>query len=69
MADSLPSVYNNSQEFSPPLSNRAFRSDHRGGVQFLMVDGGVRFLSSASSPAVRRALVTRAGGESHHKIE
>jgi prepilin-type processing-associated H-X9-DG protein len=69
MADSLSSVYNNSKEFSPPLSNRAFRSDHAGGVQFLMVDGGVRFLSSASSPAVRRALVTRAGGETNPTIE
>jgi prepilin-type processing-associated H-X9-DG protein len=69
MADSQPALYNNSREYMPPLSNRTFRSDHRGGVQFLMVDGGVRFLSSATSPEVRRALVTRAGGESDHRIE
>ena len=69
MAASRSSVYNNSKEYSPPLSNRAFRSDHVGGVQFAMLDGGVRFLSSSTSPAIRAALVTRAGGEPDHTIE
>jgi hypothetical protein len=68
MAASVPTVYNNSSLYSPPLSNRAFRSDHVGGVQFAMLDGSVRFLSTNSSPAVRTALVTRAGGESDHTI-
>jgi prepilin-type N-terminal cleavage/methylation domain-containing protein len=69
MATSSPTVYNNSNEYLPPQSNRAFRSDHGGGVQFAMLDGGVRFLSNQSSPAVRAALVTRAGGEFDHTIE
>jgi type II secretory pathway pseudopilin PulG len=69
MATSSPAVYNNSSEYLPPLSNRAFRSDHRGGVQFAMLDGGVRFLSTNSSPGVRAALVTRSGGEFDHTID
>ena len=69
MADSMPSIYNNSNHYAPPHSNRTFRSDHASGVQFVMLDGGVRFLSTTSSPAVRRALVTRAGGETDHTIE
>jgi hypothetical protein len=69
MAASSPAVYNNASDYQPPLSNRAFRSDHRGGVQFAMLDGGVRFLSTNSSPAVRAALVTRSGGEADHTIE
>jgi prepilin-type N-terminal cleavage/methylation domain-containing protein len=69
MADSKPSVYNNSKEYSAPLSNRSFRSDHAGGVQFVMLDGGVRFLSTNASPTIRRALVTRAGGEFDHAIQ
>jgi prepilin-type N-terminal cleavage/methylation domain-containing protein/prepilin-type processing-associated H-X9-DG protein len=69
MAARFPAVYNNSTDYLPPLSHRAFRSDHPGGVQFAMLDGSVRMLSDQSSPAVRRALVTRAGGEADHGSE
>lgn len=40
-----------------------FRSDHPGGVQFVMLDGSVQFISNTSDPDVRNALVTRAGEE------
>jgi prepilin-type N-terminal cleavage/methylation domain-containing protein len=62
MADEFPAAYN-SREYQPPFSNRVFRSDHVGGVQFVMLDGSVQFLSDDSSPVIRHALVTRAGGE------
>ena len=68
MAASYPSVYNNSIDYSAPLSNRAFRSDHSGGVQFVMLDGSVHLLTNDSDPNVRRALVTRAGGEAGASI-
>jgi prepilin-type N-terminal cleavage/methylation domain-containing protein len=68
MAGEKPELYNSSK-FLPPFSSRTFRSDHPGGVQFVMLDGSVRFLSDSSSPEVRRALVTRAGGEADHGIE
>jgi prepilin-type N-terminal cleavage/methylation domain-containing protein/prepilin-type processing-associated H-X9-DG protein len=69
MAAKFPAVYNNSNDYASPLSDRAFRSDHPGGVQFAMLDGSVRMLSTDSAPAVRRALVTRAGGESDHNFD
>jgi prepilin-type processing-associated H-X9-DG protein len=68
MAAKFPAVFNNSTEYAPPHSNRAFRSDHPGGVQFLLVDGSVQFISNDSSPGVRRALVTRAGDEVDHNF-
>jgi prepilin-type N-terminal cleavage/methylation domain-containing protein/prepilin-type processing-associated H-X9-DG protein len=66
MAARFPALYNNSSQYAPPHSNRSFRSDHPGGVQFLFVDGSVQFISTDSSPDVRRALVTRAGDEPNH---
>jgi prepilin-type processing-associated H-X9-DG protein len=48
---------------------RTYRSDHPGGVQFVFVDGSVRFLPTESDPAVRYALVTRAGEELNHQTE
>jgi prepilin-type N-terminal cleavage/methylation domain-containing protein len=68
MAAKFPAVYNNSTDYAPPHSNRAYRSDHHGGVQFLLVDGSVQFISDDSSPDVRRALVTRAGDEIDHNF-
>lgn len=68
MSAKYPDLYNNSAEYVPPHSNRSFRSDHSGGVQFAFVDGGVRFVSNETSPDVRRALVTRAGGEADHNV-
>lgn len=63
MAGSVPTLYNNNETYLPPLSSRTYRSDHVGGVNFVMLDGSVRFLSDESDSDVRVALVTRAGGE------
>ena len=68
MAAKFPGLYNNSTEYVPPHSNRSFRSDHPGGVQFVFVDGSVQFISEDTSPEVRRALVTRAGDEVDHTL-
>lgn len=45
-----------------------FRSDHPGGVQFVMLDGSVHFISDESDRDVRNALVTRAGEEIDHSF-
>ncbi|REJ72345.1 MAG: DUF1559 domain-containing protein [Planctomycetota bacterium] len=42
---------------------RCFRSDHEGGVQFVLTDGSVHFLSENIDAALLDALATRAGGE------
>jgi prepilin-type N-terminal cleavage/methylation domain-containing protein len=68
MAAKYPGLYNNSTEYVPPHSNRSFRSDHPGGVQFVFIDGSVQFIADESSPEVRRALVTRAGDEIDHTL-
>jgi prepilin-type N-terminal cleavage/methylation domain-containing protein/prepilin-type processing-associated H-X9-DG protein len=69
MAANDPSLYNNSVVYKAPMSNRCFRSDHSGGVQFAMLDGSVRFLTNDSDPNVRRALVTRAGSDCDANID
>jgi prepilin-type processing-associated H-X9-DG protein len=69
MSSADPSLYNNTDKYSPPDSVRCFRSDHPGGVQFVMLDGSVRFLPTDSDPLVRDALVTRAGGETNASID
>jgi len=68
MSGKYPALYDNSHDYTPPDSDRTFRSDHPGGVQFVLLDGSVHFLSDSSDPNVRRALVTRAGGESDANI-
>jgi prepilin-type N-terminal cleavage/methylation domain-containing protein/prepilin-type processing-associated H-X9-DG protein len=68
MAAKFPGIYNNSTDYVPPHSNRSFRSDHPGGVQFAFVDGSVQFIADDTSADVRRALVTRAGDEIDHSI-
>ena len=45
------------------FTRRTYRSDHPGGVQFVFLDGSVRFIPTDTDPLVRRALVTRAGEE------
>jgi prepilin-type N-terminal cleavage/methylation domain-containing protein/prepilin-type processing-associated H-X9-DG protein len=69
MSAKRPQLYNNSSTFYDPDSKRTFRSDHPGGVQFVMLDGSVQFLSDNSDPAVRVALVTREGGETGYEID
>jgi type II secretory pathway pseudopilin PulG len=68
MAAQYPTVYNNSLQYSAPISDRAFRSDHPGGVEFVMLDGSVVFLTNESDPNIRKALVTRAGGETESNL-
>jgi prepilin-type N-terminal cleavage/methylation domain-containing protein len=63
MSGQRPQLYNNSDLFVSPDSKRTFRSDHPGGVQFVLLDGSVRWLATESDPEVRKALVTRAGEE------
>ena len=41
-----------------------FRSDHTGGVQFVMADGAVRFISEVIDSDTLDALATRNGAES-----
>jgi len=45
-----------------------FRSDHPGGVQFVLLDGSVQFLHSGVTKEVLFSLVTRAGEESHASV-
>jgi prepilin-type N-terminal cleavage/methylation domain-containing protein/prepilin-type processing-associated H-X9-DG protein len=57
---------------SPDLVGRyqtAFRSDHTGGAQFVMVDGSVHFLHDSVEETVLDALCTRAGDEIDHRLE
>ncbi|MDA1017637.1 MAG: DUF1559 domain-containing protein [Planctomycetota bacterium] len=42
-----------------------FRSDHVGGVQFVMADGSVRFVSEVIDSQVLDSIATRNGGESN----
>ncbi|CAN5256158.1 DUF1559 domain-containing protein [soil metagenome] len=42
---------------------RAARSNHSGGVNLLLLDGAVKFVTNTIEPATWRALGTRAGGE------
>lgn len=69
MTSDFPQLYNNSKDFVSPQSARAFRSDHSGGVTFVMVDASVHFLADDTSPEVRVALVTRDGREMDHEID
>ncbi|MEM8944972.1 MAG: DUF1559 domain-containing protein [Planctomycetota bacterium] len=46
----------------------AFRSDHPGGAQFVMVDGAVRFVQDGIEPTLYDALATRAGEEVNHRL-
>jgi prepilin-type N-terminal cleavage/methylation domain-containing protein len=69
MASKTPIVFNNVVNYASPYSNRCFRSDHVGGVYFVLLDGSVRFLTSESDPLVRVSLVTRAGGETDANID
>jgi prepilin-type N-terminal cleavage/methylation domain-containing protein len=41
----------------------SFKSRHPGGVQLLLMDGAVRFVSESIDATIRQGLGTRAGGE------
>ena len=64
MTGEFPALYNDSEDFVSPNSLTTFRSDHPGGVQFVLLDGSVRYLGNESAPEIRVALVTRCGGDS-----
>jgi prepilin-type N-terminal cleavage/methylation domain-containing protein len=49
---------------SSALWTSSYRSDHPGGVHFLMVGGSVHFIDDTVDKNVMDALATRAGGES-----
>jgi len=68
MASDLPSLFNNSIDYTSRDSPRTFRSDHVGGVQFVLLDASVRFLRNETDAAVRKALVTRAEEEVDHSF-
>jgi prepilin-type N-terminal cleavage/methylation domain-containing protein len=68
MSAKHPELYSSSL-YAAPDSNRVFRSDHPGGVQFVLLDGSVHFLRDGTAPEIRRALVTRAGEESNHVFQ
>lgn len=65
--DAYHGLYNNntepSDDYDSRTGRRTFRSDHAGGVNFVLLDGSVHFLRDSADPEVRRALVTRAGQE------
>ncbi len=67
MAASTPQIFNNSDQYANPDSSRSYRSDHSGGVQFVLLDGSAHFIAEDSDPTVRRAMVTRDGGEIEHQ--
>jgi prepilin-type N-terminal cleavage/methylation domain-containing protein/prepilin-type processing-associated H-X9-DG protein len=52
----------------PQEGLRVFKSDHRGGAQFVFLDGSVRFIPEEIDYTVLRALVTRAGEEVNHSL-
>jgi prepilin-type N-terminal cleavage/methylation domain-containing protein len=68
MSSENPELFNNSNANATSQSYRVYRSDHPGGVQFALLDGSVQFIPDSSDPAVRRAMVTRAGGETNSSL-
>ena len=61
-------LYNQTQASNLPALQRVFKSDHRGGAQFVFLDGSVRFVPTEIDYNVLRALVTRAGEEADHSF-
>lgn len=58
----------NSTELVHPLNTLVYRSDHVGGVNFIMLDGSVNFIPDDTDRYVLKALVTRDGEEVSHLI-
>ena len=62
------SLYNRKQYTNAAALQRVFKSDHRGGAQFVFLDSSVRFVPEEIDYTVLRALVTRAGEEVNHSF-
>ena len=69
MSADFPNLFNNTDLYASPNSNRAYRSDHSGGVNFVMLDGSVRFIADSTDEKLREALVTRNGREHLGNLE
>ncbi len=66
MAADFPGDLYNPESHLPPQTRTIYRSEHPGGVHFVMIDGSVHFIGNDSDRAIRNALVTRAGQEIDH---
>jgi hypothetical protein len=60
--------FNTNRLLNGSATLRVFRSDHRGGAQFVFLDSSVRFVPTDIDYNVLRALVTRAGEEVDHSF-
>lgn len=58
------SIFHCSEDSTSPNIHAAARSEHPGGVNALMCDGSVRFISNNVNLGTWQAINTRAGGES-----
>ncbi len=58
-----PADNNNSFQYYVELRLSAWGSNHSGGANFALADGGVHFMADETSIDLLRALSTRAGGE------
>lgn len=67
LVNGQPEKYNFNDANRPwdSLYRTTFRSDHPGGVQFVLLDGSVQFLRTEIEPDAMKALVTRAGEETN----
>ncbi|MGF1582790.1 MAG: DUF1559 domain-containing protein [Gemmataceae bacterium] len=61
--DCVTNDYTPGEGFLTAIGFRAARSNHTGGVNVLLGDGSVRFVSDKISPDIWRAIGTRNGGE------
>jgi prepilin-type N-terminal cleavage/methylation domain-containing protein len=61
-------TYNRTDLSNPKDAMRVFRSDYRGGAQFVFLDSSVRFVPTDIDYNVLKALVTRAGEEVDHSF-
>jgi len=63
MATTTPQFFNDSTQLRHPINTLTYRSDHPSGVNFVLLDSSVRFITNDIDPEIRSALVTREGEE------
>ncbi|MDZ4817572.1 MAG: DUF1559 domain-containing protein [Planctomycetota bacterium] len=61
---SMAGVFNSDRLVTGFLEWETFRSDHSGGVNFVMVDGSVQFISEETHPDILDRLAERNDGQS-----